>query len=86
MDIIIYADDILLLSRTRQELQNQLVTVDEFGYNNDLKFNSKKTNFMIFNEKQAKSRDENTLDNWRGELRLGGDVLEEVQTMRYLGY
>jgi hypothetical protein len=44
IDIIVYADNILLISTTKRGLQTQLEAVEEYGNQYEIKYNPKKTN------------------------------------------
>ncbi|RNA16439.1 RNA-directed DNA polymerase from mobile element jockey-like, partial [Brachionus plicatilis] len=49
LDILAYADDILLMNTTKNGLQKQLEIIEEIGMKMDIKFNPTKTVFMKFN-------------------------------------
>lgn len=49
---------------------------------NDMKFNALKTTFLVFNKKFSTGSAERTLDNWNGDLKLGNDVLKDVDRMK----
>ena len=52
IDIILYADDILLLSNTKEGLQKMLDVTQKYGEKWEIKFNPDKTTFMVFGEKK----------------------------------
>jgi hypothetical protein len=86
VDVLLYADDVVLVCRTRRELQIALDETEKYGKLNDMKFNALKTNFMVFNEKSAKRMSELELDSWQGDLKLNGEIIKRVSLMKYLGY
>ncbi|CAF0805401.1 unnamed protein product [Brachionus calyciflorus] len=81
VDIIVYADDILLIIETRNGLREQLNCVTEYGKENEIKFNPNKSVFMVFN-KSTLNRME---DRWQGPLELAGNRINQVTCMKYLG-
>lgn len=86
INCIMYADDVLLIARTKTELKTQLEALEKYSSLNDLKINASKTNFILFNEKICKKPSELELDSWQGDLVLDGEVIQRVQQMKYLGY
>jgi hypothetical protein len=50
VDLILYADDIVLLSDSKSKIQKMLDITGDFGRANEIKFNAGKTVFMLFNE------------------------------------
>lgn len=50
VDVFVYADDILPISKTRAGLCDQLDCVTEFDIKNEIKFNPSKSVFIIFNK------------------------------------
>lgn len=82
IDIILYADDILLLARTMDELQEQLKIVENYGVMNDIKFNAAKTNFIVFNQESKALNDRDGVPT----VKLDNQTLIQVKEMRYLGY
>ena len=46
-----YADDIMLLSNIKSDLNKLLKIVEEYGYNYGMKFNPEKTMIMVFSDK-----------------------------------
>lgn len=85
LDVIAYADDVLLISTTKLELQCQLNIVQEYGLNNCIKYNPSKTVYMVFNSKFKRKSKDSMLDQWEDELELDGSVIRRVPSMRYLG-
>lgn len=59
VDVLLYADDVVLVCRTKRELQDALLVTENYGRLNDMKFNALKTNFMVFNERSANRANDN---------------------------
>ena len=70
-----YADDIVLLSETEDELRNCLEKLMAYNEKWHLKLNHKKTKTMIFQAKYKKKLN----------IILNGHPLEEVKQFKYLG-
>ena len=49
IDVLLYADDIVLLTNTINDMQKLLDATSSYGRDNDMVFNASKTNYMIFN-------------------------------------
>ena len=56
IDILLYADDILLVSESKTNMLSMLNVMSNFGINNEIKFNPNKTVYTIFNSKLKKTR------------------------------
>lgn len=84
VDVLLYADDIVLLSRTKADMQRLLDEIYEFGARNDLVFNAEKTNFMVINK--SVSKQEKDADYFHGDISLNGSVIKQVSKIRFLGY
>ena len=50
LNVILYADDILILSHTKRGINRLLRLIESYGSENEIKFNAKKTFHMIFNK------------------------------------
>ena len=74
---IIWADDIVLLSSTKEGLQYQLDQLSLFSIENHLTVNINKTKCMCFNKGGR------LIKNF---FKLGQDVLEDVSSFKYLGF
>ena len=86
-DIILYADDIVLMSNSALGLQAMLKIVEEFGAENEIKFNVTKTNILIIQPKIrncAALRKESALDS-KLKFRLDGKLIPIVNKIKYLG-
>ena len=77
MNILGYADDIVLLADTRENLSFLYTLLVDGIKSLELTMNSTKSKCMIF------TRSRNICET---EIRLGEDVLEVVETYRYLGH
>ena len=84
LDILVYADDILIINTTKRGLQNQLNIVENYGNEYDLKYNPSKTVLMIENMKRDHL--EIRRDIWQDKLRLCNSEINKVLDTRYLGF
>ncbi|RNA29712.1 RNA-directed DNA polymerase from mobile element jockey-like [Brachionus plicatilis] len=50
LDVVLYADDIMLISTCKYGLQRQLHIVQKYGLENGIKYNLDKTEFMLYND------------------------------------
>ena len=85
IEIICYADDILVLSQTKIEMQKLLGIADKIGNELEIKFNAQKTNLMVFNQNIKRTNKATKEDLWQGNVTLGEKTIQEVKNMRYLG-
>ncbi|CAF1009096.1 unnamed protein product [Brachionus calyciflorus] len=85
IDVIAYADDILLVSPTKFGLQELVDIVSNIGKELEIKFNPEKTIYSIINRKIKRSINEKRLDLWQNELRLDGQVIKHTHGFKYLG-
>ena len=74
---LLYADDLIILSRSKTGLQNCLNTLSSYCKTWRLKVNPKKTKIMIFQKRPRKSVDIN--------FNIGTEPIEIVQEYTYLG-
>ena len=74
---LIWADDLLILSKSEEGLQNMLNSLNEFSTDNGLKPNMEKTKIMIFNK---------TGRHLRKRFTLGGKVVSTTREYKYLGF
>ena len=70
-----YADDTVLVATSEKDLQNLLDVVHEKGRNFNMEMNVKKTKVLVI------SRDQNIRVN----LKLNGQVIEQVKCFKHLG-
>ncbi|RMZ95612.1 RNA-directed DNA polymerase from mobile element jockey-like [Brachionus plicatilis] len=71
--VLMYADDLLLITDSAEKLRKVLKICENFGQENEIKFNPKKTRIMAINNKK---REKCTLCN---------QEIEWVQNLEYLG-
>ena len=85
IDVISYADDIILVSTTKSGAQAQLNVLTKYGKRHCIKWNPIKTELIIFNKDIVRTNIEVAKDSWQGDLSLSGGVITEVNDIRYLG-
>ena len=56
IDIILYADDMLLITDTKWKFEQMLNVLTEYGANIEIKFNGSKTTLMIYNKSLGDNR------------------------------
>ena len=78
LDILAYADDILIMNTTKKGLQKQLRIIEQIGTKLDIKFNPTKTVYMKFNNDEK--------DSVQTEPKLDGTTILKVDAMKYLGF
>ena len=74
---LLYADDLIILSRSKIGLQNCLNALSSYCETRMLKINPKKTKIMIFQKRPRKSVDTN--------FKIGTETIQIVQEYTYLG-
>lgn len=77
VDIILYADDILLLSNELTGLQKMLIVTEEYGNEFEIKFNPSKTTYMVFGPEKKKRNE--------GLPKFEGECIGRVDSLKYLG-
>ena len=77
IDILMYADDILLLSNTQDGLQKMLNITQRYGEKWEIKFNPDKTTYMIFGNNNKKICSNEPI--------FDGIRIKKVKKMKYLG-
>ena len=75
INCLLFADDIVLMGKSEQELQTLLNITARLASKWNLKFNSKKSKVMVIGKKIDK------LKRWD----LGNDHIEETNVYKYLG-
>jgi hypothetical protein len=83
INILLYADDIILFANNKVEMQKMINIVESFGNGLEIKFNPKKTNFLEVNGKLRKYQLANNVS--QAPLRMNNQDIEQVDTMKYLG-
>ena len=76
INALAYADDIVLLSTSKDGLQKALTIVHQYCQDWRLKVNCKKTKCMTFSRGTQKEKTQ---------FKMGGEVLENVKEYKYLG-
>lgn len=85
LDILLYADDMLLLSDNIIDMKRMLKVLTKYGLDNEIKFNGSKTTLMIYNKtlgnntRLAKDIAKET------KLELANEPIEITKHMKYLG-
>jgi hypothetical protein len=74
---LMYADDLILLSETKEGLQSQIDKLSDYCTKWKLKVNIKKTKIMIFNRGNRFIKSDFDINNV---------AIENVKTMKYLGF
>ena len=77
LSCIIWADDLILLSKSEEGLSKMLSKLSEYANNNSLSVNSDKTKCMIFNK---------TGRLIRRNFKINGTTIETVREYKYLGF
>ena len=77
VNVLLYADDVVLLADNESDLQNILDKVSEWGKKWRIKFNNSKSKVVHFRSKQA-----NCTEN---DFYVCNQVLEKVPSYKYLG-
>ncbi|CAF1011374.1 unnamed protein product, partial [Brachionus calyciflorus] len=85
IDIIAYADDLLLISNTKKALQEMLDIISEVGKELEIKFNPNKTVYTVFNRHVARTSQDRKDDLWQNKLCLEGEEIKRVDGIKYLG-
>ena len=76
MFVILYADDIIILSESKENMQNSLDIFHSYCKMWNLQVNANKTKVMIFSKRKVRQHIE---------FYLNGQKLEIVDTFTYLG-
>ena len=75
---LLFADDLIILSLNKEDLQTKLDTLNEYCLKWGLKVNTKKTKVMIFNKAGATIK--------KHKLKFQGNTLETASAYTYLGF
>ena len=73
--ILLYADDIVLITDTAEELKKGMRIATDWGKKWRCSFNQKKSNVIVFGQRRI------LVNDWT----LGGKKIEQVNTYKYLG-
>ena len=74
LDIIMYADDVVLISSSAAGLRKHITTLSDFSQRRKLEVNTEKTKICVF----GGDRNSNVFS-------LNNHILEKVQSYKYLG-
>jgi hypothetical protein len=74
LTLLLYADDIVLLAETEQDLQKMVSCIYEYSRKWRFELNSKKTQVVVFGKRKKEAC-----------IKLGEVTLEEVDSYKYLG-
>jgi hypothetical protein len=85
IDVLAYADDLLLITKSKLDLHVMLNKLTDLGEKMEIKFNASKSMYMVFNKYNQRTKMEELYDEWDGNLLLGGNPIERVESFRYLG-
>jgi len=83
INLLLYADDIILISSTKKEMQTLIDTVEQFGHSKEIKFNPSKTNYIGINE-YVNIRSTKYMNDIQF-IRMNGEIIESVSSLKYLG-
>jgi hypothetical protein len=83
INLLLYADDIVLISNSKREMQRLIQVVEEFGLKREIKFNPNKTNYIGINE-HLNIRDSLHINDTRF-IRMDGEIIDGVSSLKYLG-
>ncbi len=81
---LLYADDLVLIARDRNDLQIQLNSLAEYSKKVNMEVNLSKTKIMEIRKNKQKSRTKNSNKSLRV-WKLGDDEIEECDSYKYLG-
>ncbi len=85
LDIIGYADDVLIISNIKKNIQTMLNIVDDYSNEHEIKVNGDKTVLIVFNKWLIRNKNELEKDVDNSDLKLQGIVLVETHYLKYLG-
>jgi hypothetical protein len=85
IDILLYADDMLLVTNDKLKLKKMLNIITNYGNENEIKFNGTKTTMLIYNRtKQDFTKRSKNIDG-NIKLTLSGETITSTSHMKYLG-
>ena len=80
-----YADDLLIITDNKKDMQTALDLISKYGEENFIKFNPEKTCSMVCNKNPKKSIKLSLLENSIGHLTLDNKSIQVVEFLKYLG-
>ena len=81
---MLYADDIILVSNTKYEINKMLDIVTRIGTKLQIKFNPDKTNYMSINE-HLNIKNHRYSNDDKLEVKMDNEPIKKVQNVKYLG-
>jgi len=85
IDIILYADDILLITDEKYKLSKMLNIMTKYGFDNEIKFNGSKTTLMVFNKTMGENDKISKMRDSMIQLTLANEQIIQSNGMKYLG-
>ena len=76
IDVLAYADDILIITHTKLNMQLMLNKLSELGEELEIKFNPNKSVYIVFNPIAYRTKNELKEDLWNGNLLLAGKKID----------
>jgi hypothetical protein len=67
VDVLAYADDLLLITKSKLDLQIMLQKIKNLGNELEIKFNASKSMKMVFNKYHHRTAKEQKYDEWNGD-------------------
>ncbi len=83
VNLLLYADDIVLISSTKRDMQCLIDIVEQFGEVREIKFNPSKTNYIGVNE-HVEIKSKRYMDDIKF-IRMDGKIIDSVSSLKYLG-
>ncbi len=80
--VIMYADDLLLMTETKKRMCDLLLVAENYGAKHGINFNPDKTELLIFNHMIKRTKE--VKREWVGTLKLGGNEIKIISSFRYL--
>ena len=77
INVLMYADDLIIIAKSKEELQKKMDVLTSILYEKKLEINESKTKCMIFNRGNRLCKNN---------LTINGITIENVKTFKYLGF
>jgi endonuclease/exonuclease/phosphatase family metal-dependent hydrolase len=75
--VLMFADDLIIISESKKNLENMLKIIEKFCLKNEIKINAKKTQYIRFGNYECQNEDEY--------VHLDGQLIKRVDKIEYLG-
>jgi hypothetical protein len=85
INVILYADDIVILSHNKRGINKFSRLIEQYGEENEIKFTAKKTFYMVFNKNAKLSKLCLVSERIQPDPTLCGEPTTKVSELRYLG-